>query len=55
MHLAVVDAYSYIAGIAACQRTLFHTVHKPLDYGRNKPGINGTTNNTVVDHKFATP
>ncbi len=55
MHLAVVNAYSDVAGIRSGKRSLLHAIHQTLHYGRNKTRVDSASNDTVAHHKLAAP
>ena len=55
VHLAIINDYTYVTGVATCERTRLHTFHNTLQDGRHEARINGTTNYGVDKYELAAP
>ena len=55
MHLAVEHIHTDITGKRTCKRSFAHLLHYTLENCRHEPGIDGTSDNTVVELELAAP
>ena len=55
MHLSVIDDDAHVAGIAASERSAFHSLHDTFQNSWHETGVDGTADNRVEEDELSAP